>query len=89
MVQTINLLKGRGIWVVGADASASQVIWEAPLDGPLAIVIGGEDKGLGRLVKEKCDMLVKFPMSGKVNSLNASVAAALVLFEAVRQRNGK
>ena len=89
MVQTINLLKERGIWVVGADAAASQVIWEAPLDGPLAIVIGGEDKGLGRLVKEKCDILVKFPMSGKVNSLNASVAAALVLFEAVRQRSGR
>lgn len=89
MVQTINLLKERGIWVVGADAAASQVIWEAPLDGPLAIVIGGEDKGLGRLVKENCDLLVKFPMLGKVNSLNASVASALVLFEAVRQRIGK
>ena len=89
MVQTINLLKQRGFWVVGADASATQVIWEVPLDGPLAIVIGGEDKGLGRLVKEKCDILVKFPMSGRVNSLNVSVAAALVLFEAVRQRSGK
>ncbi|SFR09442.1 23S rRNA (guanosine(2251)-2'-O)-methyltransferase RlmB [Desulfoscipio geothermicus] len=87
LARTIDQLKERGIWVVGADAAARQVIWEAPLDGPLAIVVGGEDKGLGRLVREKCDLLVKLPMAGRVNSLNASVAAALVLFEAVRQRS--
>jgi 23S rRNA (guanosine2251-2'-O)-methyltransferase len=57
------------------------------LNGPLALVVGGEDKGLGRLVKEKCDLLIKLPMAGRVNSLNASVAAALVLFEAVRRRS--
>ncbi|TYO94657.1 23S rRNA (guanosine(2251)-2'-O)-methyltransferase RlmB [Desulfallas thermosapovorans] len=87
MVQTIELLKKQGIWVVGAHHEASQSVWDAPLSGPLAIVVGGEDKGLGRLVREKCDMLVKLPMAGRVNSLNASVAAALVLFEAVRQRS--
>lgn len=84
---TIDALKEKGIWVVGADASARQTIWDAPLDGPLALVVGGEDKGLGRLVREKCDLLVKLPMAGRVNSLNASVAAALVLFEAVRRRS--
>lgn len=87
MVQTIEQLKKQGIWVVGAHHGASQLVWDAPMSGPLAIVIGGEDKGLGRLVREKCDLLVKLPMAGRVNSLNASVAAALVLFEAVRQRS--
>lgn len=87
LVATIELLKKRGLWVVGADASAPQVIWDAPLDGPLALVVGGEDKGLGRLIKEKCDLLVKLPMAGGVSSLNASVAAALLMFEAVRQRS--
>ncbi|AGK99923.1 23S rRNA (guanosine(2251)-2'-O)-methyltransferase RlmB [Desulfoscipio gibsoniae] len=87
MVQTIELLKERGVWVVGAHQDARQLVWDAPLAGPLAIVIGGEDKGLGRLVREKCDLLVKLPMAGRVNSLNASVAAALMLFDAVRQRS--
>ncbi|WP_347489909.1 23S rRNA (guanosine(2251)-2'-O)-methyltransferase RlmB [Desulfoscipio sp. XC116] len=87
MVRTIELLKERGIWVVGAHPDARQLVWDAPLAGPLAIVIGGEDKGLGRLVREKCDLLVKLPMAGRVNSLNASVAAALILFDAVRQRS--
>ncbi len=87
IARTIELLKERGIWVVGAHPDAPQLVWDAPLTGPLAIVIGGEDKGLGRLVREKCDMLVKLPMAGRVNSLNASVAAALVLFDAVRQRS--
>ncbi|MBF7082832.1 23S rRNA (guanosine(2251)-2'-O)-methyltransferase RlmB [Desulfallas sp. Bu1-1] len=87
LAATIDLLKENGIWVVGADASARQLIWDAPLNGPLALVVGGEDKGLGRLVKEKCDLLIKLPMAGRVNSLNASVAAALVLFEAVRRRS--
>lgn len=87
LVSTMEQLKKCGLWVVGADAGAGQIIWEAPLDGPLALVVGGEDKGLGRLVREKCDLLVKLPMADGVNSLNASVAAALLLFEAVRQRS--
>ena len=60
--------------------------FEASLKGPLALVIGGEGRGLGRLVKEHCDFLVRIPMQGHVNSLNASVACSLVLYEAVRQR---
>jgi len=87
IVQTIELLKKKGLWVVGADPGAGQSVWEAPLTGALAIVIGGEDKGLGRLVREKCDLLIRFPMLGRVNSLNTSVAAALVLFDVVRRRS--
>lgn len=87
LAATIDRLKERGIWVAGADPAAEQLVWDAPLDGPLAVVVGGEDKGISRLVREKCDLLVRLPMAGKVNSLNASVAAALVLFEAARRRN--
>ncbi|OPX84444.1 MAG: putative TrmH family tRNA/rRNA methyltransferase [Pelotomaculum sp. PtaB.Bin104] len=86
IVQTIETLKGNGIWLVGADENAQELCWDAQLNGPLALVIGGEDKGLGRLVKERCDILVRLPMSGRVNSLNASVAAALLVYEVVRQR---
>lgn len=66
--------------------AAEQDLWDADLTGPLAVVIGGEDKGLGRLVRESCDFLVRIPMRGRVNSLNAGVAGALVLFEIARQR---
>ncbi|OPY57270.1 MAG: putative TrmH family tRNA/rRNA methyltransferase [Pelotomaculum sp. PtaU1.Bin035] len=86
IAQTVDTLKEKGIWLIGADAAGQELFWDARLDGPLALVIGGEDKGLGRLVKERCDILVRLPMSGRVNSLNASVAAALLAFEVVRQR---
>lgn len=86
LVQTIDMLKERGLWVVGADAGGPDLYWRARLDGPLALVVGGEDKGLGRLVREKCDLLVRLPMMGRINSLNASVAAALLMYEVLRQR---
>jgi len=86
IAQTIEILKKRGIWLIGADPGGRELLWDVRLDGPLALVIGGEDKGLGRLVKERCDILVRLPMSGQVNSLNASVAAALLAYEVVRQR---
>lgn len=86
IAQTIELLKDRGLWIVGADVGGQEIYWDARLDGPLALVVGGEDKGLGRLVKERCDILVRLPMAGRVNSLNASVAAALLAYEVVRQR---
>ncbi|MFZ5634552.1 MAG: 23S rRNA (guanosine(2251)-2'-O)-methyltransferase RlmB [Bacillota bacterium] len=86
MAQTIEGLKERGFWIVGADAAGPEVFWRAGLDGPLALVVGGEDKGLGRLVREKCDLLVKIPMTGRISSLNASVAAALLMYEVLRQR---
>jgi len=84
--QTVEQLKKKGLWIVGAEAGGKELYWEARLDGPLGLVIGGEGKGLGRLVKERCDSLVRLPMSGHVNSLNASVAAALLVFEVLRQR---
>jgi len=86
IVQTIEFLKEKGIWIVGADAEGEEIFWDARLDGPLALVIGGEDRGLGRLTRERCDILVRLPMAGRVNSLNASVAAALLAYEVVRQR---
>ncbi len=85
LVQTIKKMQQRGIWVVGADMDG-QDIWDVSLDGPIALVIGSEGKGLGRLVKESCDIIARLPMRGKVNSLNASVAAALMIYEVVRQR---
>lgn len=84
--QTIRQLKNQGIWVVGADMEGPQIHWKAKLTGPLLLVIGGEGKGIGRLIKERCDMLVRLPMAGRVGSLNASVAAALLVYEVVRQR---
>ena len=86
IAQTIDALKKHGLWLVGAEAEGGSLIWETKLSGPVALVIGGEDKGLGRLVKDKCDLLVRLPMYGRVNSLNASVAAALVSYEVARQR---
>lgn len=84
--QAIEQLKKKGLWIAGAEADGKDLYWEARLDGPLGLVIGGEGKGLGRLVKERCDSLVRLPMSGRVNSLNASVAAALLVYEVLRQR---
>jgi 23S rRNA (guanosine2251-2'-O)-methyltransferase len=86
--QCIDQLKQRNIWIVGADESAEKPYYEADLSGALGIVVGGEGEGLHRLVREKCDFLVKIPMYGSVNSLNAAVAAAVIFFEARRQRLG-
>lgn len=84
--QTIRQLKELGLWIIGADMEGTEIHWNARLTGPLALVIGGEGKGIGRLLKERCDMLVRLPMAGQVGSLNASVAAALLVYEVVRQR---
>ncbi len=79
-------LKDRGIWVFGTAADGATSLYDADLKGPAAIVIGSEGGGMGRLVAESCDFLVSIPMRGKLNSLNASAAAAILLYEAVRQR---
>jgi len=79
-------LKEEGIWVFGTAVDARTTIYQADLKGPAAIVIGSEGPGMGRLVKETCDVLLTIPMKGKLNSLNASAAAAILLYEAVRQR---
>jgi 23S rRNA (guanosine2251-2'-O)-methyltransferase len=88
LAQTIDKLKEAGVWVAGTDVSASQDVYKMKFDMPLAVVIGNESKGMGRLIKEKCDFLVKLPMLGRLNSLNASVAAGVLMYEVVRQRRG-
>ena len=80
-------LKEEGLWVFGTAADGATSLYQADLKGPAAIVIGSEGSGMSRLVREQCDFLVSIPMRGQVNSLNASAAAAVVLYEAVRQRS--
>lgn len=84
--QTIEELKKMGFWVIGADMSGQEPYFEANLTGPIVVVVGAEGRGLTRLVKENCDVLVSIPMSGGVSSLNASVAGAILVYEVVRQR---
>lgn len=86
IAQTVEYLKENGVWVTGADAHGDRSIYEADLKGAVALVIGGEDKGISRLTASKCDFLVRIPMKGDVNSLNASVAGALMIYEAMKQR---
>lgn len=84
----IDDLKGRGIWCYAADMDGEP--WcDTDLTGPVALVIGSEGRGVGRLVKEKCDGVVSLPIRGRVNSLNASVAAGVLCYEVVRQRGGR
>ena len=80
-------MKQRGVWVLGAAGDAEAELYGVNLTGPLALVLGGEGRGLRRLTKEQCDVLVRIPMAGRAESLNVSVAAGIVLFEAVRQRS--
>ena len=82
-------LKDKGVWVFGTAAGGTTQLYQADLKGPAAIVIGSEGDGMTRLVREKCDFLVSIPMKGKISSLNASAAAAILLYEAVRQRLGQ
>ena len=88
IAQTIDALKQAGIWTVGTCMDG-QLIYDAPLKGPIAVVVGNEDEGISRLVKEKCDFLVSMPMGGRVESLNASVAAGVAIYEVVRHRSFK
>ncbi len=83
---TLDELKARGVWLFGAEADGTVSLYEAEFDRPAAIVIGSEGQGLSRLTREKCDYIVSIPLRGRVNSLNASNAAAVMLFEAVRRR---
>ncbi|MCR5148083.1 MAG: 23S rRNA (guanosine(2251)-2'-O)-methyltransferase RlmB [Eubacterium sp.] len=88
IAKTIDELKDRGIWFACADMNG-QPMYDCNLKGPLGLVIGNEGSGVSRLVKEKCDYIVSIPMSGDIDSLNASVAAGVLAFEVVRQRMGK
>lgn len=86
LTSAIKELKKNGIWIFGASVESGTTFWESDLTCPSAIVIGSEGKGISRLVGENCDYMINIPMSGKLSSLNASVSAAILLFEAVRQR---
>ena len=89
IVQTMKELKKRGLWIVGADMDGDKAFFDADLTGPIALVVGSEGAGIGRLVKENCDFLVKIPMKGNISSLNASVACSLLLYEILKQREMK
>jgi len=89
IAQTLNELKSEGLWIVGADVLGSRLYSDLDYTQPVAVVIGSEGKGIRRLVKEKCDFLVRIPLYGKIESLNASVAGALILFEVARMRHRK
>ena len=82
----INELKDKGLWIYGTDMEGDSEFYNTDLKGPLALVIGSEGFGMSRLVKEQCDFLVSIPMAGKISSLNASVAAGVVMYEIYRQR---
>lgn len=79
-------LKDAGVWAYGAAAEGASPLWQTDLKGPIAIVVGSEGDGIGRLVRETCDFLVSIPMRGQVSSLNVSAAAAVLVYEALRQR---
>lgn len=86
ITRTIEALKKQNVWVVGLAGEAKTLYYQANLTGPLALVVGNEGKGLSRLVREHCDVLVKLPMHGHINSLNAAVAGSIAVYEALRQR---
>jgi 23S rRNA (guanosine2251-2'-O)-methyltransferase len=88
LARALRGIRERGIWIYGAAGEAESSLYEADLAGPLALVLGGEGKGLRRLTREHCDALVSIPLAGSVSSLNVSVATGICLFEARRQRGG-
>jgi 23S rRNA (guanosine2251-2'-O)-methyltransferase len=87
MARTIDELKERGVWIAGTDATGSDDYRRMDGQIPLGLVIGSEGKGMGRLIREKCDFLIHLPMVGKVTSLNASVAASILMYEIYRKRH--
>ncbi len=86
ITEAIRYLKEKGLWIYGLDMEGAKDIYTAKLDGSIAIVIGNEGHGISRLVRENCDEIIKIPMSGNINSLNASVSAAITMYEIVRQK---
>lgn len=89
LARALGWMKESGVWIAGAAGEAERSVYETDLALPLALVIGAEGKGMRRLTREHCDFLVKIPMAGQVESLNLSVAAGVLLFEAVRQRGAR
>ncbi|ASF45392.1 23S rRNA (guanosine(2251)-2'-O)-methyltransferase RlmB [Methylovulum psychrotolerans] len=86
LARTLRWLKDQGVWVMGAAGEATQTAYQADFTVPLALVVGAEEKGMRRLTREQCDVLVKLPMLGQVDSLNLSVATGVLLYEVIRQR---
>ena len=84
--EAINTLKENGVWICGTDMETDTIYYNQDYKMPVAIVIGNEGKGIARLTKENCDFLVKIPMKGKINSLNASVSAGIIMYEVVKSR---
>ena len=85
----IKDIKARGVWVYGTAADGQSDLWHTDLSGAVALVIGSEGDGMGRLVAESCDFVISLPMRGQVSSLNASTAAAITMYEVLRQRTVK
>jgi 23S rRNA (guanosine2251-2'-O)-methyltransferase len=88
LARTLRMLQEQGVWLIGADEGGDKALFAADLKGPLALVMGAEGKGLRRLTRELCDVMISIPMAGQVSSLNVSVATGVCLFEIVRQRRG-
>ncbi len=89
ITETIKYLKEKGLWIYGLDMEGASNIYDTKFDGAIGIVVGNEGDGISRLVKKNCDFMVKIPMSGNINSLNASVSTAISIYEVVRQKNKK
>jgi 23S rRNA (guanosine2251-2'-O)-methyltransferase len=88
LARTLDVLKERGIWIVGTEGEAKDSLYSLDLRRPIALVLGAEGSGMRRLTKDKCDFLARIPMAGRMPSLNVSVAAGIALFEVLRQRAG-
>lgn len=87
ITETIKYLKKRGLWIYGLDMEGVSNIYDTKFEGSMGIVVGNEGEGISRLVKENCDFMVKIPMTGQINSLNASVSTAISIYEVIRQKN--
>ena len=83
----LKYLKEKGLWIYGLDMEGAENMYDTKFDGAIGIVVGNEGSGISRLVKENCDFMVKIPMTGNINSLNASVSTAISIYEVVRQKN--
>ena len=86
LTAAMQTLKNEGLWIYGAEANGDAPLWKTDMKGPVCLVIGSEGQGISRLVRENCDYIMSIPMAGQVNSLNASAAAAVLMYEIVRQR---
>lgn len=87
ITESIKYLKEKGLWIYGLDMEGSETVYNTKFDGAIGIVVGNEGSGISRLVKDNCDFMINIPMTGNINSLNASVSSAISIYEVVRQKN--